>query len=146
MNGHREWSALADDEIRDRGSQRSSRNICIATAKSKPHTARQQRRVITGKLREMGKNIVPRIYKRSAFAIRGTLRFLLIEMVQLRIHGLFAYIACSGRNGGNLFSLTTGKTLTFHRRHGAAIDRSKQIKVFKRESTVKKGKWRKCLC
>ena len=113
--------------------------------KSKPHMARWWQHVITGNLREMGMNIVPRIYRGSTFAIWGTLRFLLVGMVRFRINGLFAYIVCGGRIRGNLFSFTMGRTLTFHRRHGAAVDRSKQMKVLERENTVKKGKWRKCL-
>ena len=137
---------MVDDEIRDQRSQWSPRNVCIATTKSKPHTARRQWHVIIENLWEIGMNIVPMIYKRSAFAIWGTLCFLLVRMVRFGINSLFAYIACGGRIEGNLFSLTVGRTLTFCWHHGATVNQSKQMKVFERENMVKKGKWRKCLC
>ena len=137
---------MADDKVEDRGSQQSPRNVHISLVKSKPHTARRWRHAITGNLREMGMNVVPRIYKRSALTIRGTLHFLLVEVVRFRVQGLFAYIVCGGRIGDNLFSLTARRTLAFHQRHGAAVDQSKRMKVFERENAVMKGKWGKCLC
>ena len=85
-------------------------------------------------------DIVPRIYKRSALTIRGTLRFLLVGMVRFGIHGLFSYIACSRRIRDNPFSLTVRRTLAFRQCHDAAVDQSKQMKVFEKEDTVKKGK------
>ena len=130
----------------DRGSQWSPRNVCISTAMIKPHMARRRRRVITRNFREMGMNIVPRIFKRSAFTIWGTLRFLLVGMIRFGIDSLFTYIACSGRIRGNLFSFIVGRTLAFCRRHDIAVDRSKWMRVLEKENTVKKGKWRKCLC
>ena len=67
-----------------------------------------------------------------------------------------------GRNiGDDLFSLTAGRVLSFHWRHGAEVDRSKWMKVLERENTVKKkermkvlerentmkkGEWKRCLC
>ena len=91
-------------------------------------------------------DIVLKIYKRRALTIKGMSRLFLVGMVQFRIHSLFAYIACGRRIGDNLFSLTAGRDLAFHQRHGAAVDRSKLMRVFKKENTVKKGKQRKCLC
>ena len=102
--------------------------------------------VITWNFWEMGMDIIPRIYKRSALSIRGSPRLLLVKMVQFRVHGLFAYITCDGRIGGNLFFLTAGRTLAFRRRHNAMVDQSKRMRMCEKENTVKKGKWRKCLC
>ena len=115
-------------------------------AKSKPHTARWWRRVITRNFWEMGMDIVPRIYKRSALAIRGLPLLLLVEMVRFGVHSLFAYIACGGRIRGNLFSLTGGRTLAFRRRHDVTVDQSKRMRMCEKENMVKKGKRRKCLC
>ena len=69
----------------------------------------------------MGMNVVPGINKWSALTIRGTLRFFLVEMVRLEVHGLLAYITCGGRIGDNLFSFTVGGALAFHRRYGTGI-------------------------
>ena len=137
---------MAIDEIGDREGQRSPRNIRVLPTKSKPHTARRRRCIITGNLGEMGIDIVPRINKRSALTIRGMRRFFLIGMVRLGINDFFTYIACGGRIGDNLFSLAAGIALSFHRSHGAAVDWSKQMRVLEKENTVKRGKQRKCLC
>ena len=83
-NGHREWSTLADDKIGDWRSQWSPRYISIAATKGKPHMARQWWRVITGNFWEMGKGIIPRVYKRNALTIRIAPCFLLIGMAQFR--------------------------------------------------------------
>ena len=91
-------------------------------------------------------DIVQGIYKRSALTIKGTSCLVLIGMVRFKVHSLFAYIACSRRIGVNLFSLMAGGTLAFRRRHGAVVDRNKQMKVFEMENMVKKGKGGKCLC
>ena len=137
---------MANDKIGDQGGQRGPRNIRVLPAKSKPHTARRRRCIITGNLGEMGIDIVPRINKRSALAIRGMRRFFLIGMVRLGINDFFTYIACGGRIGDNLFSFMAGRALTFRWRHGAAVDQSKQMRVLEKENTVKRGKRRKCLC
>ena len=78
--------------------------------------------VITWNFWEMGMDIIPRIYKRSALSIRGSPRLLIVKMVRFRVHGLFAYIACGGRIGGNFFFLTAGRTLAFRQRHNAMVD------------------------
>ena len=110
------------------------------------HTARRRRRVITWNFWEMSMDIVPRIYKRSALIIRGTLRFLLVGMVRFRIHSLFTYIACERSIRDNLLSLMVGRTLAFCRSHGVVVDRSKRMRMFENENMVKKGKRRGCLC
>ena len=135
-----------DGKVGNQGSQRSLRNVWVVTAKNNPNTAQWWRRIITGNFWEMGMDVIPGIYKGSALTIRGTPRFLLVRMVRFEIHSLFAYIVCSESIGDNLFSLTVGRALAFRWHHGASVDRSKQMKVFEKENTVKKGKWRKCLC
>ena len=85
-------------------------------------------------------DIVPRVNKRSAFTIRGTRCFFLIRMVQFGINDFFAHITCGGRIRDNLFSLSVGRALTFHRCHGAVVDRSKQMGVLEKENMVKRGK------
>ena len=70
---------------------------------------------------EMGVDIVPRINKRSTFTVWGMLRFFRIGMVRIEIHGLLTYIMCDGRIGDDLFSLTTGRALAFHRRYNTGI-------------------------
>ena len=110
------------------------------------HTARRRRRVITWNFWEMSMDIVPRIYKRSALTIRGTLRFLLVGMVRFGIHSLFTYIACGRSIRDNLLSLMARRTLAFCRSHGVVVDRSKWMRMFENENMVKKGKRRGCLC
>ena len=75
----------------------------------------QLRRIIAENLWEMGMNVVPGINKWIALTVQGTLRFFLIGMVQLGIHGLFAYVTCGKRIGDNLFSFTMGGALVFLR-------------------------------
>ena len=120
------WRVKCLGEWQDRGSKRLIEpNIRVSSAKSKPHTARWLRCVITENLGEMGMDIVPRINKRSALTIWGKWCFFLIGMVRFGINNPFAYIKCGGRIRDNLFSLTMGRALTFRWRHGTAVDRGK---------------------
>ena len=101
--------------------KRGPKNVYISSAKSEPHMARQLRRIITENLWEMGMNVIPGINKWIALTIRGTLRFFLIGMVQLGVHGFFTYVTCGRRIGDNLFSFTVGGALAFLRRYCTRI-------------------------
>ena len=89
--------------------------------------------------------IIPWVYERSALTIEIKPCLLLIGTIQFGIGGLFAYILRGKIIRDNLFSLTAGRTLAFHRHHDRLVDRSRWVIVFEREDMVKEEKWRKCL-
>ena len=136
---------LVDNKIWNRRSQRSLRYICVATVKGKPHTAWRWWHVLTGNFQKMGIGIIPWVYERSALTIEIKPCLLLIGTIQFGIGGLFAYILRGKIIRDNLFSLTAGRTLAFHRHHDRLVDRSRWVIVFEREDMVKEEKWRKCL-
>ena len=121
MDRYRERSALTNDKIKDRGGQWGPRNVRISLAKSEPHTARRQWRVIARNLWEIGMNVIPRINKWSAFTVWVALHFFLVGMVRLRIHSLLAYVTRGKRSEDNPFSFMVRGALAFRRRYCAGI-------------------------
>ena len=105
-----------------------------------------QRQVLVRHFWEMGVGIVPRIDERSTLAIRVTVSFLLIRTLRFRVRSLFTYVFYGKIIRGDLFSLTVGRILAFHRRHGGMIYQSKWVKMFEGEDTAKKGKGKSVLC
>ena len=114
--------------------------------KGEPYTARRRRRVLIRNFWKMGMGIISWVYKGSTLTIEIVSCLLLIRMLRFGMKGLFAYFPRGRIIGGDFFPLTAGRTLTFCQRHNGRIDRSKWVRVFKREGTMKKGKGRKCLC
>ena len=90
-------------------------------------------------------SIIPQVYERSALTIGIAPCRFLIGMVQFGTGGLFSYILRGRIIGGNLFPLTTGRTLAFHLHYEGVVDRSRWVIVFEREDTVKEEKGRKYL-
>ena len=78
----------------------------------------RQRYIFAGDFWEMGVDFIPRIDQRSAFAVGVALRLVLNGLLLI---GTF-HLLRNGRGiGGNRLPLVTGRTWTFHRRHGEKV-------------------------
>ena len=70
-------------------------------------------------------SVIPWIDKGRALAVRVATPFLLLGAFRLREGSLFTYGFGRRIVDGNLFSLTAGRTLAFHRCHDGLFDRNR---------------------
>ena len=78
----------------------------------------RRRYIFAGDFWEMRVDFIPRIDQGSALAVEVALRLLLSGLLRI---GTF-HLLRNGRGiGGNHLPLATGRTWTFHRRHGEEV-------------------------
>ena len=129
-NGHGEQSSLAYINIGDRGSQRSSRHLCVTTANGEPHATCQRRQVIIGHHQEMHISVVPRIDEGSALIVWVVTPFLLLGVFRFREGSIFAYDFGGRIINGNLLPLTLGRTFAFHWCYDRIFDWHRLVRMF----------------